>query len=239
LLAVASDIAKSKMGKYRQHTDGRIYFSYAQVHQSVCDLADKVKKEFDPEVIVAIGGGGFIPARMMRSVLRIPILSVSLQLYDDSTNTVRDAVERIQWLDGSCINDKRILIVDEVDDTRTTMTYCVQELLKANPAAVAVAVVHNKLKEKHGQLPEDIAYYAAEELEDVWICYPWEAGDYGISIRDHEALARKCRDEEEDSAANQGLISSWGDQFCSSSHLIVMFLAGVTVSQLLFASRRK
>jgi hypoxanthine phosphoribosyltransferase len=226
------------VGKYRQHSDGRVYFSYAQVHQSVCDLADKVKKEFDPEVIVAIGGGGFIPARMMRSVLRIPILSVSLQLYDDSTNTVRDAVERIQWLEGSSIRDKRILIVDEVDDTRTTMTYCVQELLKANPAAVAVAVVHNKLKEKCGKLPKDISYYAAEELEDIWICYPWEAADYGITIRDHEALAKKCRDEEDDIAANQHSIASWGDRFCNNYHMVLMFLVGVTVSQL-FASRRK
>ena len=42
--------------------------------------------------MVAIGGGGFIPARMLRTQLKIPILAVSLELYDDSTNTAKAAV---------------------------------------------------------------------------------------------------------------------------------------------------
>ena len=33
--------------------------------------------------MVAIGGGGFIPARMLRTEVRVPILAVSLELYDD------------------------------------------------------------------------------------------------------------------------------------------------------------
>lgn len=44
-------------------------------------------------------------------------------------------VTRTQWLDFSSINrtdliGKNILIVDEVDDTRTTLQYAVQELEK-------------------------------------------------------------------------------------------------------------
>jgi len=37
-------------------------------------------------VLVAIGGGGFIPARMLRTYLHTPIFAVGLQLYDDHTN---------------------------------------------------------------------------------------------------------------------------------------------------------
>ena len=44
-------------------------------------------------------------------------------------------ITRTQWLDFSSINrtdliGKNILIVDEVDDTRTTLQYAVQELEK-------------------------------------------------------------------------------------------------------------
>ena len=37
-------------------------------------------KAFKPDVIIAIGGGGFIPARMLRTELKIPILAISLEL---------------------------------------------------------------------------------------------------------------------------------------------------------------
>ena len=42
-----------------------------------------VCKAFNPDIMVAIGGGGFIPARMLRTEVRVPILAVSLELYDD------------------------------------------------------------------------------------------------------------------------------------------------------------
>lgn len=66
--------------------DGKVYFSYAQIHATVAGLVPRVK-EFKPDVIIAIGGGGFIPARMLRTQVKVPILAVSLELYDDNTNT--------------------------------------------------------------------------------------------------------------------------------------------------------
>jgi hypoxanthine phosphoribosyltransferase len=94
---------------------------------------------------------------------------------------------------------KNILIVDEVDDTRTTLSYAVQELskdieeekrkfLQENPGSIvpetkfAVFVLHNKKKEKRMELPDpsiikEGRYYAAKETPDRWLVYPWEAND--------------------------------------------------------------
>jgi hypothetical protein len=47
----------------------------------------------------AIGGGGYIPARMLRTEVKIPILAISLELYDDATKTANDKVLRKQWFD--------------------------------------------------------------------------------------------------------------------------------------------
>ena len=97
---------------------------------------------------------------------------------------------------------KNILIVDEVDDTRTTLEYAVRELEKDVEAArvrlgrsekertrFSVFVLHNKDKEKKGVLPEELVrggrYLAAVTVRDVWICYPWEATD----IEEHDKLA--------------------------------------------------
>eukprot|EP00614_Pseudopedinella_elastica_P001403 CAMPEP_0172588284 /NCGR_PEP_ID=MMETSP1068-20121228/7205_1 /TAXON_ID=35684 /ORGANISM="Pseudopedinella elastica, Strain CCMP716" /LENGTH=207 /DNA_ID=CAMNT_0013383563 /DNA_START=115 /DNA_END=739 /DNA_ORIENTATION=- len=173
--------------------DGRVYFSYAQIHQAITGLAPQIQ-EFKPDVIVAIGGGGFVPARMLRTIVKVPILAISLELYDDSTNTARASVVRRQWYDptselGKLVKGGRVLIVDEVDDTRTTLEYAVEEVKKDGPSSVAVAVVHNKLKPKRGELPADVLYLAGEHVEDFWNCYPWDADAYGRGIEAHEELA--------------------------------------------------
>ena len=172
----------------------KTFFSYAEIHSTIISLAAKVKK-FNPDVMVAIGGGGFIPARILRTVVKIPILAVSLELYDEATSTMKSQVKKVQWFDetsgvGRLVRGKRVLVVDEVDDTRTTLQYCCEELMRTNrPAAIAVAVVHNKLKEKKGTLPESVEYMAGADVPNRWNCYPWDAESYGHSIYVHEHLA--------------------------------------------------
>lgn len=113
--------------------------------------------------MIAIGGGGYVPARILRYITQasavppfsyrlarsfikrpgsanIPIQAIGLSLYE---NLGRDGpveepgtkVTRTQWLDLSSLEmsnlvGKNILIVDEVDDTRTTLEYAVRELEK-------------------------------------------------------------------------------------------------------------
>jgi hypoxanthine phosphoribosyltransferase len=88
-----------------------------------------------------------VPARILRSFLKkpgsanIPIQAIGLSLYEKLHNDegpeeeAGHTVKRTQWLDFSAINNtdlvgRNILIVDEVDDTRTTLQYAVQELKK-------------------------------------------------------------------------------------------------------------
>eukprot|EP00978_Attheya_sp_CCMP212_P043205 scaffold277917_cov48-Attheya_sp.AAC.2 len=177
--------------------DGKVYFSYEDIHSAVESMVPSLA-EFKPTVIIAIGGGGFIPARILRTQLKVPILAISLELYDDETNTTREQVKCLQWFNtsagpGALVDGGNVLIVDEVDDTRTTLQYCVEELLrKCKPAKVGVVVVHNKLKEKRGTLPENVEYFAGQDVPDKWNCYPWDAAAYGRDIQGHEAISRKC-----------------------------------------------
>jgi hypoxanthine phosphoribosyltransferase len=97
--------------------------------------------------MIAIGGGGYVPARILRSFLKqpgspnIPIQAIGLSLYeslgdDTQVEEIGTKVTRTQWLDLSALGEfqnligKRVLIVDEVDDTRTTLEYAVKELEK-------------------------------------------------------------------------------------------------------------
>src|SRR3954452_25246414 len=70
----------------------------------------------------------------------IPIQAIGLSLYETLSDQTPEEkpgtkVTRTQWLDLSAVQmdsliGKNILIVDEVDDTRTTLEYAVRELEK-------------------------------------------------------------------------------------------------------------
>jgi len=132
----------------------------------------------------------------------IPIQAIGLSLYealgtdDAQVEAIGTKVTRTQWLDLSSLEmknliGKNVLIVDEVDDTRTTLEYAVKELEKdvetasqqsgrsGEKTTFSIFVLHNKDKSKKGHLPADMLsenrYCAAVTTGDVWINYPWEA----------------------------------------------------------------
>ncbi|KAI1809306.1 hypothetical protein GGS20DRAFT_319282 [Poronia punctata] len=184
-----------------------------------------------PQLLIAIGGGGYVPARILRSFLKqpgspnIPIQAIGLSLYEElpvthaanATTGVVDQigtkVTRTQWLDFSSLGGmenlvgKRILIVDEVDDTRTTLEYAIKELQKdveevskrlgreGEKTEFSIFVLHNKDKPKKGTLPpgtiDESRYIAARTVGDIWICYPWEATD----IDEHDRLAHEQKNQ--------------------------------------------
>jgi uncharacterized protein len=156
----------------------KLYFSYNDIHKTVKNLASQINASgYNPQVMVAIGTGGFIPARILKTFIEKPIYTVGISYYDHD-NKPKDSPQKIQWIDEveQKLEGKKILLVDEVDDSRSTLEYCLRELLKHNPAEIAVAVLHNKRKKKRGTIPSDIDYYfAGMELDDMWICYPWDA----------------------------------------------------------------
>ncbi|CAD6504437.1 BgTH12-06167 [Blumeria graminis f. sp. triticale] len=202
------------------------YLTYNEVHKLCQEAAPRILSEFKPQLIIAIGSGGYVPARMLRSLLKqpgapdIPIQAIGLSFYrhnpqseysaaisSESSQQPTTKVIRTQWLDFhnqtqiKSLVGKRILIVDEVDDTRSTLAFAVSELKndieqarkisneEVSETTFNIFVLHNKIKEKEGKLPDEILlnhYIAARTVEDVWISYPWEAKD----IDEHDKLAR-------------------------------------------------
>jgi uncharacterized protein len=168
------------------------YVSYTEIPRTVAALAEAIQASgFDPDVTVAIGTGGFIPARILKTFLKKPILTVGVKLYGDD-NQMGEGPEKVQWIDEveRKLKGKKVLLIDEVDDSRTTLAYCLRELLGHQPAEIGVAVLHCKDKPKHAQFPEEVRrYWVGQHLEDIWVVYPWDAED----IDQHEASARASR----------------------------------------------
>ncbi|KAI9019412.1 hypothetical protein CLU79DRAFT_758703 [Phycomyces nitens] len=203
--------------------------SYNQIHNSIRKAVEnhKINEEFQPDLMIAIGGGGFIPARMLRTFLKkhnnrnIPIQAIGLSLYEEieiaqanNLNT-EPQVTKTQWLNFGASHSeisllgRNILIVDEVDDTRQTLGFAVEELVKdiqteeirhgmkpgESNTKIGIFVLHNKEKPKKRQLPPSIMknYFAAVEMPDQWLVYPWDA----VDIDEHTEQSKKLTANEQ------------------------------------------
>ncbi|PFH46877.1 hypothetical protein AMATHDRAFT_88049 [Amanita thiersii Skay4041] len=116
--------------------------TYNDIHNLIRKITPQIAHQFNPDTLIAIGGGGFFPARVMRTILReetdqktLQIQAIGLSLYEPIPGTtveqIGNEVVRTQWLGpdaGKLLLGKRNLIVDEVDDTRKTLQYALQEL---------------------------------------------------------------------------------------------------------------
>jgi hypothetical protein len=79
----------------------------------------------------AIGSGGFMPARILKTYLRMPILTVGLVYCgeDDKPGDHSKIIQGIGEVEKK-LAGKKILLMDEVDDSRVTLRYCIRELMR-------------------------------------------------------------------------------------------------------------
>ena len=150
----------------------KIYYSYNYISYSAINLANDIKNSFEPDYILAISGGGLIPSRMIRKVINKPIISLTIKYYDEN-DQIMDSPEIIQWVDRELIENKKILIIDEIDDTGKTLDFIINKLKEYNPNELCLGVIFNKKKEKAYNF-EEIKYFCSEEIDDNWVVFPWE-----------------------------------------------------------------
>lgn len=194
----------------------KTFVSYNQLHHLIRETVRRtdLARSFAPTLLIAISAGGFLPTRILRNILKhelggksLPIQTIGLCLYESETKEIY----KTQWISTDLENDplavsfhnQRILIVDEVDESRRTLSYAVQELIKdidrqrqwAKDKAkewieprLGVFVVHNKSVKKQAQLPDQImneSYFVGENVGEEWIVYPWDA----LDIDEHTRFA--------------------------------------------------
>ncbi|GEQ68976.1 hypothetical protein JCM33374_g2646 [Metschnikowia sp. JCM 33374] len=162
----------------------KLYISYNIVHKLCQKAAEEIKASGTKiDLIIAIGGGGFIPARILRSFLKdgkknIPIQAVGLSLYEQMGNaseeTIGKEVVRTQWIDFGNLSQHltRLLAKTSLLWTRWTTRGPRSTMPSANcrgtwrrwkrslrdgeTTNLSVFVLHNKKKAKRADLPRDL-----------------------------------------------------------------------------------
>ena len=155
----------------------KLYLSFSDIQNDVKILADKIiASGIKYEAIIAISGGGLIPARLLRTRLNIPIYCMGVSLYKGSVKQNQPIItQSIGDRELDNMRGRNILIVDDLDDTRETLAFVIKYLkLKQNDFNIDVSVLYNKKKDKTTELSNKVKYYCAKEIPDNWVVFPWD-----------------------------------------------------------------
>lgn len=131
-------------------------------------LAFLIKKSgFKPDLVIAIGRGGYVPARVVCDFLLQDMLtSFKIEHWGMAAQEKPQVIVRFPL--AVDIRDQAVLIVDDVTDTGQTMNTAVGYIRSLGPREIRTAVLQHKVTSSYR--PD---YFAREEREWRWIIYPW------------------------------------------------------------------
>lgn len=149
---------------------GRDIVSWDELDRLIVRLADQLKgTPFD--VMLAITRGGLVPAGMLAYRLRIRnILVAAVEFYDDH-GVPGPHPTFLQFPADPLLRGQRVLIVDEVWDSGTTIHAVTERVLQAG-GLPTTAVLH--YKPEHSIVSGRPDVYAVETA--AWVVYPFKAG---------------------------------------------------------------
>ena len=142
--------------------------SWSEVQRLCLRLADLIREsDYRPDIVVAIGRGGFVPARLLCDYLGIMALtSIKIEHYLSGSSKQERAV--IRYPLSTTIKDLRVLLVDDVNDSGDTLDVAIQHLNGFQPREVRTAVMHHKTSTHFA-----VDYQAKRITKWRWLIYPW------------------------------------------------------------------
>ncbi len=153
--------------------------TWSRFHALACTLARRIRASgFEPDIIVAIGRGGWMPGRILSDLLDLPDLtSFKIEHY---RSTQKHAVARVRYPLTADLAGRRVLLVDDVTDSGDTFIVAVEHLRsRGEPADIRTAVLHHKVA-----CPYVPDYFAHRVVRWRWVVYPWAIGeDVGNFVR--------------------------------------------------------
>jgi len=142
--------------------------SWSEVQRLCQKLARLVRaSEFHPDFVIAIGRGGYVPARLLCDYLGIMALtSIKIEHYLRGAEKQKSAV--IRYPLHTDIMSQRVLLVDDVNDSGDTLEVAVQHLQTFQPADIRTAVIHDKTSTAFS-----VDYHGRKIVKWRWLIYPW------------------------------------------------------------------
>jgi hypoxanthine phosphoribosyltransferase len=146
-----------------ENRDGIRPISWEDFH-GICKGLAKAVEAFNPEMILAVGRGGFYPGTLISHILRTEIYPVRL------SRRVNDVVqfESPQWYvrPPDLVKGKRVLIVDEISSSGETLQVVKDEADRLGASQVRCAVMY--AHSRGTTVPDYIGLVSDELLLNPW-----------------------------------------------------------------------
>jgi xanthine phosphoribosyltransferase len=160
----------------------KVYVSWHDVQQQVQELIRQMcLDKWTPDYVVGITRGGLTPANLISQYLDCPMETLKVRLRDGAA----DECESNFWMAEDAFNGKNILIVDDINDSGTTLNWIKRDW-EGNCCehdeqwdfvwgkSTRVATLYDNQASQSQLVPS----YAAETINKLddpqWIVFPWE-----------------------------------------------------------------
>ncbi len=145
--------------------------SWDQSYQMTFYLFEKMAEDnYYPDIIVGIARGGWIPARLLADFYgNRRTANIKIEFYNNTSRTSDNPI--ITQKISEKVEDKIVLIVDDVADSGKSLTAAVEHIKEMGAKEIRTATLY--YKKQSIVKPE---YYIKETK--AWIVYPWEYGEF-------------------------------------------------------------
>jgi hypoxanthine phosphoribosyltransferase len=122
---------------------------------------------FQPDIVIAIGRGGYVPARIVCDrLLMNDLTSIKIEHWGTAAHKLEQAQVRFPL--SVNVEGMDILVVDDITDTGETLMAAREYLALARPGEIRTGVLQHKTSSAYQ--PD---YYAELISDWKWIVYPW------------------------------------------------------------------
>jgi xanthine phosphoribosyltransferase len=157
----------------------KIYYTWQDVENQTQEILRQLHNDaWRPDYVVGLTRGGLVPANLISQYLECPMHTLKVSLRDGAEQ------ESNLWMAEDAFNNKKILIVDDINDSGATINWIKQDWPSgcfANDEkwnhiwgdSVRFAVLtHNQASEFKD--PDYSVWSVNKAEEDCWLVYPWE-----------------------------------------------------------------
>jgi hypoxanthine phosphoribosyltransferase len=142
--------------------------TWDQVQGLARDLSYRIREDaYDPDIIIALGRGGWVPGRLLSDYLgKLNLTEFKVEHY---TGTRKKSVARVRYPLNADVSNQRVLVVDDVTDTGDSYQIAMDHIRsRGTPREIRTVALHHK--EVSPYVPD---YFGRRVIEWRWIIYPW------------------------------------------------------------------
>lgn len=133
-------------------------------------LAEKIKSSaYWPDLVIAIGRGGYIPARVVCDFMLFDLLT-SIKVEHWGVAAQKKDQAEVRFPLSVDVSGKKVLIVDDITDTGDTLKTAVNYVGGLGATEIRTAVLQHKISSLFQP-----NYYGEKITVWKWVIYPWAA----------------------------------------------------------------